>query len=95
MALVCKHCGQLRGRHQASSLNCPIGGGLSFDRSKKFVLNIDHVENMETDLEREVAHRVLKNVEAVFDCFQLGHQRMYSQAEIVDVLTMLKKGYGL
>jgi hypothetical protein len=45
-------------------------------------------------VEREVARRVLKNVETALGTFDLNTQTLDRRA-VIDALTMIKKGYGL
>ena len=45
-------------------------------------------------IEREVARRVLKNVETALGTFDL-HTQTLDRRAVIDALTMIKKGYGL
>lgn len=44
-------------------------------------------------VEKEVARSVLKNVEHVLECFELG--KKYTQEELIDALALVRRGYDL
>jgi hypothetical protein len=102
-ALMCKKCGAVKGRHQVFSYHCPTESG--FSRVERFELevcklsmSVDDVRKLQgRDLEfveQEIARRVLKNVEAALGTFELKGTTL-DRREVIDALTMVKKGYGL
>jgi hypothetical protein len=101
--LLCQHCGRPRGQHQAFSYNCPIDGA-GFDGKQYFALRIERLtcdDHMAKALlgkplpivEQEIARRVVKQFEHVFECYDLG--RTYTQEEILSGIELIRKGYDL
>lgn len=102
-SLLCSKCGYPRGKHSVFSYDCPTDSG--FDPNSRFELQVsrlsmerDDVLNLQNKsfevIEQEVARRVLKNVEAALGTFDM-HRQTLSKCDVIDVLALLKKGYGL
>lgn len=101
--LICKKCGQSRGRHQVFSYNCPTDTG--FSSAQKFELQVMSLsmdgevvltlkDKPLDQVEKEVARRVLKHVEHALACYDLA-ARDLTKEEVVDALTLVKRGYDL
>lgn len=103
-ALLCRKCGAPRGKHQVFSYHCPDAdaGFSAVDRFELTVSRLTCDEHTTADLctrplavvEQEVARRVLKNVENVLECLDLS-RRTYTQAQLIDALALIRRGYGI
>lgn len=102
-ALFCELCGNSRGKHQAFSYHCPTGAN-SYHPRERFTLRVQRLACDEdtaallanetlTVVEQEIARRVIKQFEQVFECYELG--RNYTQEEIIEGIDLIRKGYGL
>jgi len=101
-SLLCALCRTPRGQHQTFSYHCPTAAG--FHPSHRFTL---HIERLACDdhtalqlagmplhvIEQEIARRVVKQFEHVFECYDLG--RIYTQEEILSGIELIRKGYDL
>lgn len=102
-ALLCTLCGQPRGKHQAFSYNCPTVDG-DYHTRERFVLRIQRLacdgdaaamlaNKPLAAIEQEIARRVVKQFEQIFECYDLG--RDYTQEEILLGIELIRRGYGL
>jgi uncharacterized hydantoinase/oxoprolinase family protein len=102
-ALFCELCGKSRGKHQAFSYNCPTGEN-SYHSRDRFTLRVQRLSCDDdtaallasetlTVVEQEIVRRVIKQIEQIFECYQLG--RTYTQEEIIEGIDLIRKGYGL
>src|SRR6266702_7256261 len=96
--LICKKCGLGRGQHMAFKQYCPTPDG-RFSTVARFELNVNSL-SMDSEcaamlknkslayIEREVARRVLKNIEASIACYDLN--RTLTREDLIDALAQVK-----
>jgi hypothetical protein len=100
--LICAHCGQVRGKHSASSYNCPDEVG--FHRTRRFKLAVSKlsddchsVKRLQSravvDIEREVARNLIKQLEQQLGLLDLATQ--LKQADVLDGINLIREGYDL
>jgi hypothetical protein len=95
--MICALCSKSKGKHQAFTFNCPTEGG--FNRSVYRPMVEDLTSEMITwpaeRLEKEVARRVIKQIEATLGIFDLQGPSMYSRQSIIEQLATLKIAYNI
>lgn len=101
--LICKKCGLGRGQHMAFKQYCPMPSG-GFSQTERFEMKVTSL-SMDSEvaarlrgrsldvIEKEVARRVLKNLETSLSCYDLS--RPLSREDLIDALAQVKLGYGL
>jgi hypothetical protein len=91
----------------AVSYHCPTENG-KFHKTERFSLDVERLTPTEfqgylgrgrgrtpENLEREVAKRVLKQVEAALAVYDLQSKSNYTRQELISNLELIKRGYQL
>lgn len=105
--MICSKCNQPRGKHMANSYHCPTDNG-KFHQTNRFSLFVDRMTPVDfagflgrgrgrtpEKLEREIAKRVLKQVEASLSVYNLQSKSNFTRQDLIESLELIKRGYEL